>query len=523
MFKRKWSALPAEAEFPSDLRGLGYFINKDDEVRSIENEDNYFKYFLSRNLRLCDRQRFAMNQACQAEVLDRLMALGLLRLSLPLGVTPSPHPNVPNIPLFITSKLRVNSRVVIIFGETHQDLGVLAHRVLGGPGGVDKGSLVSVVRALLEKQSSPTDPSSPGIILANMGELIWWPEGLRTLNRFAFDAAPMRSAAHIGNYVDPKLNHVHENENPLAHVKYILEKVVPALVNPNAELDIIGLGDGADVVESYLNSDTTWERIGDRINCFASVGGQFPSWDIKCDGLREFLKDRARAYAPSTEPLGLVLSGPSGNPHTTTFTSLGCPVFSAGEPEHVETLFIASHTTVLDWLQEVADTPAEKKPYVNPAFTVDFSDAPDSNDSDDWNMGPAKVLAEESSDQEPGKNSGETNSTEDRIEINGMNNLTEGLGLTKEERVKYTSRLAQEAVDKYDGKESAQYQHNEKVMEENGGKQSSGTQNPIAKDDVDGDGRALNKSEEQGQGDRKYVMRPKKNNVSDRDEDDKQC
>ncbi|KAI1351342.1 hypothetical protein F5Y01DRAFT_304814 [Xylaria sp. FL0043] len=381
MFRRKWSALPAEAEFPSDLRGLGYFVNKDDEVRAIENEDNYFKYFLSRNLRVCERQRFAMNQACQAEVLERLKAFGLLKLSLPLGVTPSPHPNVPNIPIFITSKLRVNSRVVIIFGETHQDLGVLAHRVLGGPGGVDKGSLVSVVRALLEKQSSPTDPSPPGIILANMGELIWWPGGLRTLNRFAFDAAPMRSAAHVGNYVDPKLNHVHENETPLAHVKYIFENVVPAIVNSNAGLDIIGLGDGADVVESYLNSDTTWELIGDRINCLASVGGQFPSWDIKCDGLREFLNDRARAYAPSTEPLGLVLSGPSGNPHTTTFTSLGCPVFSAGEPEHVETLFVASHATVLDWLQEVADTPAEKKPYVNPAFTIDFSDArEESND-----------------------------------------------------------------------------------------------------------------------------------------------
>ncbi|KAI1427377.1 Arb2 domain-containing protein [Xylaria sp. FL1777] len=377
MFRRKWSALPAEAEFPSDLKGLGYFVNKDDEIRSIENEDNYFKYFINRSPRVCERQRFAMNQAVQAVIHERLIALGLYSLCLPLNTTPSSDPNVP---IFVTAGISDKSRVVIIFGETHQDLGVLAHRVLGGPGGIDKGSLVSVVKALLQKPSSPTDPSPPGIILANMGELLWWPEGRRTLSRTAFHAAPMRSAAHVGNYVDPESNYVHDNESPLAHVKYIFEKVVPAVVNPGAGIDIIGLGDGADVVESYLNCDETWERIGGRINCFVSVGGQFPGWEVECDGLRQFLKDRARAYVPSTEPLGLVIAGPSGNPHTTTFTSLGCPVFSAGEPQHVETLFIASYATVLDWLQEVADTPAEKKPYYQKS--VDENGGNEGSDSD---------------------------------------------------------------------------------------------------------------------------------------------
>ncbi|KAJ2968663.1 hypothetical protein NUW58_g10175 [Xylaria curta] len=71
------------------------------------------------------------------------------------------------------------------------------------------------------------------------------------------------------------------------------------------------------------------------------------------------------------------------NPHTTTFTSLGCPVFSAGEAHHVETLFIASHLMVLHWLQEVADTPGA---YKNPGFTIVFSDGPDQNNLwSDWN------------------------------------------------------------------------------------------------------------------------------------------
>ncbi|KAI0182938.1 Arb2 domain-containing protein [Xylaria flabelliformis] len=372
MFVRKWSALPADPEFPSDLKGLGYFINKDDEVRSIENEDNYFKYFISRNMRVNDRQRFAMNQAIQDEIHKRLTDLGLSKLFLPQCTTSAP--SGPNVPIFVSPDLAKKSRVVIIFGEIHQDLGVLAHRILGGPGGIDKGSLVSVVKVLLQQRCSPADATAPGIILANMGELVWWPEGGRTLSKYSFDSAPMRSAAHLGNYVDPKVNYVPGNETCGAHVKYIFEKVVPDFVNPTAGLDIIGLGDGADVVETYLNNNETWERIAGRINCFASVGGHFPVWELKCDGLQEFLKDRTRAYVPSLEPLGMVLSGPDGNSNTTTFTELGCPVFSAGEPLHVETLFIASHTTVLDWLQEVADTSSKTKPYKNPMFTVVYSD-----------------------------------------------------------------------------------------------------------------------------------------------------
>jgi len=38
-----------------------YFVNKDDEIRSIEDEDYYFKYFLTRNERHNIRQRFSFH------------------------------------------------------------------------------------------------------------------------------------------------------------------------------------------------------------------------------------------------------------------------------------------------------------------------------------------------------------------------------------------------------------------------------------------------------------------------------
>ncbi|KAI0871297.1 Arb2 domain-containing protein [Hypoxylon argillaceum] len=432
MFRRKWSALPADPSFPSDLKGLGYFINKDDEVRSIENEDNYFKFFLNRNPRVCERQRFAMNQAIQDEIHKRLIDLGLRKVSLPLPIGEGTPP-LANVPIFVSTAIQEKSRVVIIFGETHQDLGVLAHRVLGKTGGINKGSLVSVVKALLQQQRSPLDPAPPGIILANMGELIWWPEGKRTLSKYSFDAAPMRSAAHIGNYIDPEVNRVPGHESPIAHVKSIFETVIPTLVGAHAGLDIIGLGDGADVVESYLNSSATWNRVGSRINCFASVGGQFPAWEVKCEGLQELLLDRSRAYVPSNEPLGSVLSGPSGNPHTTTFTRIGCPIFSAGEPQHVETLFIASYPTVLDWLQEVADTLASGKVYKNPIFSSVYSDAPDESS---WGSG-----EEEETDGSKGGNQTSADvATPQVITRDGVVNID---GIAQDEPTQDTTEIAQ--------------------------------------------------------------------------------
>lgn len=38
-----------------------YFINEDDEIRSIEDDRYYFHYFIDKNTRLNDCQRYAFN------------------------------------------------------------------------------------------------------------------------------------------------------------------------------------------------------------------------------------------------------------------------------------------------------------------------------------------------------------------------------------------------------------------------------------------------------------------------------
>ncbi|KAF3063525.1 putative arb2 domain-containing protein [Daldinia childiae] len=380
MFRRKWSGLPADPNFPVDLAKLGYFINEDDEVRAIDNPDNYFHFFFNRNTRWNERQRYSMNQALQYVIWERLEKLGLKKELLPLGTSDT---NKPHVPIFISSDIATKSRVVVIFGETVQDLGVLAHRIVGGPGGINKGSMISVVSALQKQCSSSSDSTPPGIILANMGELIWYPEGKRTLSRTAFAAAPMQSAVHYTNVVG-KSNMVERNSTARMHVGHIFQEVIPHFTKDNAKIDIIVLGGSADYVEEFLDLPLIWNTWKNRISCLAIVGGLYPVWDLKNDEfVNVFLRNKARAYVTSVEPAGMVISGPEGNPKTTTFTQIGCPVFSSGEPNYTETALITGSEIILDWLQEVAMTP-EGKDYTNPYFHVDFADPVFDTDEPDW-------------------------------------------------------------------------------------------------------------------------------------------
>ncbi|KAK6839668.1 hypothetical protein PG987_005534 [Apiospora arundinis] len=427
MFRRLWSGLPKDPEFPSDLKGLGYFINEEDEVRSIENSDNYFKYFLSKKP-TPQRASTICNQR-------RLEALGLEKVLLPFGTMSSSEPHVP---IFMSTNLKAKSRVVLIFGETMQDLGMLAHRVIGGPGGVDKGSLVSIVRALQGQKSGPGDDAAPGIILANTSQLVWSPELKRALCQIGAEGAPMPSAVHGGMLITDE-NRVADNRTAKDHVRYVFEKVVPALTRADAALEIIGLGDGADIVEDYLDWGVTWGRLQGRIRCLAILGGYKLIDELQCESFKTFLREKACAWIPSLDPLGTLISGPDGNSHTTTFSRYGCPVYSSGEPCYVECLLIKARTAVLDWLQAVALTPnGGSACYVNPILDCTYTDEklPASLDPD-WSKWQEAPL-----DQQPPIDFGEA---DPRANISGDEDEGEGEGLPEKRKVDEDEDVDEEA------------------------------------------------------------------------------
>lgn len=167
-------------------------------------------------------------------------------------------------------------------------MGIIAHRVIGGPGGVNKGSMVSVVQAIQEADTL----SRAGIVIANPGQLWWWPEGKRGLTLSGRFAIPMQSAVHWGREYDARLNAIPGHETVGRHVKTVFEEVLGRTARSDAKLAVVAVTDVADEVERYLDDDENWKVWGERMESLALLGNYYGSTEgIKCEGFKTFLAE----------------------------------------------------------------------------------------------------------------------------------------------------------------------------------------------------------------------------------------
>ncbi|PSS03213.1 hypothetical protein BD289DRAFT_478685 [Coniella lustricola] len=421
MFRRRWSGLPEDPEFPTDLEKLGYFINEIDEIRSCADPNLYFNYFIDKNSRINDRLRFAFTIAVDDIIHARLTSLGLDRLALPVSVRGDD--SKPQTPIFVTPDLAAKKRIVVVFGETNQDLGVLAHRVIARQGGINEGSMVSIVKALLAKKGSNTNTITAnddekatrknaqdatndtnsnstnekdeevGIILANSGETWWWPDGKRALCYRQSMNAKMESAAHKGIAYNSAVHGIPGNEDIDAHVKCVFESILgnPEFVGSclgsqeqegTATVQVIGISEGAIAAEKYL--DENWHRWSRNVGCLALIGDGLAIGEVKNESFKQFLAKKARAYITSTEDVGTPIANSTGNTGTLTFTNYGCPVLASGENYYSELTLIKAKGHVIPWMSKVYKA---GKTYVNPVMDITFCDesyAPTTEWPEDW-------------------------------------------------------------------------------------------------------------------------------------------
>lgn len=225
----------------------------------------------------------------QKIIKSRLSDAGFTTVRLPLD-TPADKPHVP---ILTSPNTATASRVIVLFGETYQPLGCFARRVMNGRGGINRGSVVGLARALRSQRASATDQTPPGLVVANPGELWWWPEGKHGLTQVDRHRIPLASAVHGGRKHIPEMNEIPENRNAVEHVKSVFEKVIlgDGFVRPDAKIDIITVGDTAGIVETYLDDDAVLDRLGGRLNSIVILGGTHSSKELKTERFKQFLRE----------------------------------------------------------------------------------------------------------------------------------------------------------------------------------------------------------------------------------------
>ncbi|KAI9716114.1 MAG: hypothetical protein M1812_005541 [Candelaria pacifica] len=355
MFRRLSSSLPKDPVWPHDLGELGYFVNEDDQIRSIKYPTQDFRYYINKNQRYNEMHGAAMNACIRNLVLERLHKAGLDAIRLPLGTGPED----PHVPILVSPDLHLRKRVVVIFNEHAQELGIWAYREIGTRSTINRGSAVDLVRYLQTPTNRHRRSDCPGIILANPGQLLWYRKGKRAISHAQRHVLPRKSAVHPPVTMASAKNLIPYNEDPEEHVEYIFREVIPHLCNPKAELNIIAVSDASDIVAKYI--DKHWEderRFHERITAMVFTEPTFTPEDIHNDDFAYFLTRRARGYILGAEgdPTGVLA------PKLSFDRNLN--IYSSEEKEYSECIMPAIWRVMIDFFQQVADNDEYSEPEI---------------------------------------------------------------------------------------------------------------------------------------------------------------
>ena len=139
-----------------------------------------------------------------------------------------------------------------------QDLGIFAHRILGQES-IGSGSALDFVHAIQSGENS-TDTA---IVIANLGQLVWYRRGQRAMTNTSWDALPRKTGVSNPMRMDSVKNRIPGSRNTREHVKSIFEEVLGKLARQDVVIDLIGLGEGAEEAVRYL--DNNWENWKDKM------------------------------------------------------------------------------------------------------------------------------------------------------------------------------------------------------------------------------------------------------------------
>ena len=248
-----------------------------------------------------------LSLACiRRELSARFEAAGLNTTRLPLNAGPSD----PHVPILTSSNLATAKRLIVYFGESMQDLGIFAHRIIGQES-ITSGSALDFVHAIQSRE----DSTDTAIVIANLGQLVWYRRGQRAMTIASWNALPRTTGVGNPMRIDAIKNHAPGNRNVKEHVESVFEEVLGKLARQDAAISLIGLGEGAEEAVGYLDQNwRQWEakvkaicvgvgfvwRVGDDIQNekFMGFWGKVSPPSLSLSSIAPAIRDHADGACP---------------------------------------------------------------------------------------------------------------------------------------------------------------------------------------------------------------------------------
>lgn len=182
-----------------------------------------------------------------------------MRLPLSAGL------NEAHVPILVSSNIGTVSKIIVVFGDPIQDMGIWAYRTVGSEG-INAGSAVSLAKAVFRHEPGSEEGSHKAkakaqgpvaLLLANTGQLIWHCGSGRAVTNSTWLAMPRASSVEPPP-VMTRRNKIPGSANWQEHVESVFQQILTArgrLVKQDAKIGIIGLAGGGSAAIRYLAKD----------------------------------------------------------------------------------------------------------------------------------------------------------------------------------------------------------------------------------------------------------------------------
>lgn len=284
-------------------------------------------------------------------------------MNLGAGATPLPATaarDEPHVPVLVSKNLEKADRIVVYIGESHQDLGILAGRVINEEG-VNLGSAVNFVHDVIvdpscdqaatklelrgTKKLKLEDLGNTAVVIANPGQLIWWRRGKKALTYESWNAVPRKHGPGDGPMLTEK-NKVPRNKDRIEHVQCLFDDILFPHAQSGVKIDVITVGDSMDSLVRVLDGD--WNKWSGSVEAIACISTWIFDQEIMDEEFRLFWGRRARTYLKDDAPLGTPMTGRE---------ELGCNVYSTGPTHLLEGIMPRHYKVLLDYFKLVRHNP----------------------------------------------------------------------------------------------------------------------------------------------------------------------